>query len=119
MNIVKKELFNRIDELICQKNRIIIGIDGMSGAGKSTLAEEIASKYKSCAIIHIDDYYDCSVGKLKHEEIVEQFRVFSSESSENSKHKIIIVEGVYCLEYDFDYDIQCGGKGNRQENHRL
>ena len=79
---------------------MIIAIEGMSGAGKTTLAEQLAAEYNDCAILHIDDYYDCSVGKLKHEEICEQFRILSD------KHKSVIVEGVYCLKFDFDYDLK-------------
>ena len=91
---------------------MIIAIEGMSGSGKTTLSAELAAKYGDCAIIHIDDYYDCSVGRLKHEEICSEFQALKD------KHKSVIVEGVYCLKFDFDYDLKVFMEIGKDEQRR-
>ena len=54
INIVK----NKIDNLLKNKENIIIAIDGDSASGKTTLALSLKSIYKDkLAIIHIDDFY--------------------------------------------------------------
>lgn len=50
------ELFCRIDELLCEKERIIVCIEGNSGAGKSYLASIIKEVY-DCNVFHTDDYF--------------------------------------------------------------
>jgi uridine kinase len=92
---------------------VIIGIDGMSGSGKTTYAKSLAAAFNgrrptaeggldgTVAVIHIDDFYDCSAGKLKTDEIRQKFRELKSET--------IIIEGVYCLDsrkFDFDYTLR-------------
>ena len=111
MNIVKKDLRDKIDELLKGNPPTVIAIDGMSGAGKSTLSQELAEVYGNSVVIHIDDYYDCSVGRLKWKEIEKEFRDLSGS------HKLLIVEGVYSFgsEFDFDYDLKIFMEVSREE----
>ncbi|MBQ8393790.1 MAG: hypothetical protein IJX51_08530 [Clostridia bacterium] len=51
-----KMLFDRIDKLLTQKERVIFAIDGRCGSGKSTLAEALQKKY-GCTVIHTDDFF--------------------------------------------------------------
>ena len=50
------QLFNKIDELLTQKERAIVAIEGNSGAGKSSLAESLRSTY-SCNAISMDSFF--------------------------------------------------------------
>lgn len=50
------EVFAKIDNILSEKGKIIIGIDGRCGAGKSCLAEILAFIYK-CDIVHMDDFF--------------------------------------------------------------
>jgi len=108
----KGRLIEQIDVLLSSSESVTIAIDGMSGAGKSTLAAGLAVRYDDCGIIHIDDYYDCSVGRLKEEEIVERFGIVASE------HRLVVVEGVYCLKFDFAYDLKLFMEIPEAEQHR-
>lgn len=49
-------IFKKIEDIIIQKNTVLIGIDGRCGSGKSTLATEIANIYGG-NVFHIDDFY--------------------------------------------------------------
>jgi len=50
------ELYSKIDKLIKEKQRVIIGIDGPCASGKSTLATELEEKYNA-TVFHMDDYF--------------------------------------------------------------
>jgi len=50
------QLFNKIDELLTQKEHVIIAIEGNSGAGKSSLAELLRNTY-SCNLISMDSFF--------------------------------------------------------------
>jgi len=78
---------------------VIIAIDGPSGAGKTTVAKALAAEI-GAKIIHIDDYYDCSVGRLKADEVERDFGELEAQGGK------IIVEGVYSLRFDFAYDLR-------------
>ncbi|MCL2754854.1 MAG: AAA family ATPase [Oscillospiraceae bacterium] len=83
------------------KTHMIIAIDGPSGAGKTTYAKQLAHELgepHNAAILHIDDYYDCSAGRLKTEAVVAAFHALKSQG------KPVIVEGVYSLTFGFPYD---------------
>jgi dephospho-CoA kinase len=81
---------------------LIIAIDGMCASGKTTLSKRLADVYCDCVVIHIDDYYNCSIGELRWEEIHDRLCELSA------LHSHVIIEGVYSvklsLEYDLDYD---------------
>lgn len=49
-------ILERIEQLLKEKEPIIIAIDGNSGAGKSTLAEQIGNYY-NCNVFHMDDFF--------------------------------------------------------------
>ena len=47
---------DRINQLLKEKESIVIAVDGMSGAGKTTYAEELATKLDA-NVIHMDDFF--------------------------------------------------------------
>lgn len=47
---------DKIQELLKEKNHILIAIDGRSAAGKTTLAEELKREL-DCTVIHMDDFF--------------------------------------------------------------
>ena len=49
-------LKNRIDELLGQKQQVIIAIDGKCTSGKTTLARQLAESY-DCNVFHMDDFF--------------------------------------------------------------
>jgi len=46
----------RLDALLGQKARVIVGIDGMAASGKTTLAAALASRFERSAVVHMDDF---------------------------------------------------------------
>ena len=56
MNESLNQIRNRIDELMSQKERVIVAIDGNCTAGKTTLAGKLAEIY-DCNIFHMDDFF--------------------------------------------------------------
>lgn len=50
------EIYRSIDDLLLQKENVIVAIDGNSAAGKSTLAHLISCTF-DCNIIHMDDFF--------------------------------------------------------------
>jgi uridine kinase len=57
MDIIYKEVFDRIEELLRKDDKqIILAIDGMCGSGKSYLADLLAKTY-DCNIFHMDDFF--------------------------------------------------------------
>lgn len=58
--IYEKEICNSILKLSSEKERVIVGIDGLGGAGKSTISEKICSEIKNnnvhTILLHIDDF---------------------------------------------------------------
>lgn len=49
-------LTEAIDQLLSQKETVLVGLDGMSCAGKSTLAEALSQHY-GCPVVHMDDFF--------------------------------------------------------------
>ena len=56
MNESLNQIRDRIDELMSQKEQVIVAIDGKCTAGKTTLARELAERY-DCNVIHMDDFF--------------------------------------------------------------
>ena len=46
----------RIDELLAQKDHVIVAIDGPCTSGKTTLAAKLAALY-NCNVFHMDDFF--------------------------------------------------------------
>lgn len=51
-----KRVKDRIDELMEQKEQVIVAIDGNCTAGKTTLAGILAEQY-DCNVFHMDDFF--------------------------------------------------------------
>lgn len=49
-------LKNRIDELLVQKQQVLVAIDGKCTSGKTTLARQLAECY-DCNVFHMDDFF--------------------------------------------------------------
>ena len=46
----------QIDDLQCQRNQVIVAIDGSCTSGKTTLATRLAEIY-DCNVFHLDDFF--------------------------------------------------------------
>ena len=46
----------QIDDLLCQRNQVIVAIDGSCTSGKTTLAARLAEIY-DCNVFHMDDFF--------------------------------------------------------------
>ena len=46
----------KIDELLTQKDMVIVAIDGKCTSGKTTLASQLAEIY-DCNVFHMDDFF--------------------------------------------------------------
>ena len=46
----------KIDELLTQKETVIVAIDGKCTSGKTTLASKLAEIY-DCNVFHMDDFF--------------------------------------------------------------
>lgn len=49
-------LESAIHALLKRQPRVLIAIDGMAASGKTTLAAALASRFPSCAVVHMDDF---------------------------------------------------------------
>lgn len=57
MNDVQlKALEEKIAELLSQKERVIVGIDGCCASGKTTLADKLSRSF-DCNVFHMDDFF--------------------------------------------------------------
>lgn len=56
MCTIPNEIKIAIDQLLAQKNQVIIAIDGSCTAGKTTLAAALEQAY-DCNIFHMDDFF--------------------------------------------------------------
>ncbi len=124
---------DRINQLLKEKESIVIAIDGMSGAGKTTYAEELATKLDA-NVIHMDDFflpfslrtkerYQTPGGNIHYERFKEEvinhlnkdfsYRKFDCHKMEFSspicvkKKRVLIIEGAYALHPYFEkyYDL--------------
>lgn len=50
------DIFDKIDELLNLKEKVIVTIDGCAASGKTTLAKKLKDKY-NCEIIRMDDFF--------------------------------------------------------------
>ena len=50
------ELYKSIDELLKNKESVVVAIEGGSASGKTTLAKELEQKY-NCTVLHMDDFF--------------------------------------------------------------
>lgn len=122
------DLFLKIEELLRNNERVIIGIDGNSAGGKTTLAKALQDIYNA-DVIHMDDFFlpanfrtderlnevggnihyerfmDEVVSKIKESELV--YGVFDCSTMNYGMKKrvrtkpMLIVEGVYSLHPKF------------------
>ena len=51
-----KDIINKIEHLLEEKDKVLVAIDGMSGSGKTTLSELLEDIYH-CNVFHMDDYF--------------------------------------------------------------
>lgn len=51
-----KRLSEKIRELLTERERVIVAIDGRCGSGKTTLAAALREEL-SCAVFHMDDFF--------------------------------------------------------------
>lgn len=56
MGAILSQLQQRIDELLAQKDMVIVAIDGPCTSGKTTLAAKLAEGY-DCNVFHMDDFF--------------------------------------------------------------
>ena len=50
------EIYSRIDELLTQKEQVLVAIDGNCTAGKTTLARQLQRLY-DCNVFHMDEFF--------------------------------------------------------------
>jgi uridine kinase len=129
-------LFRSIDDVLKQKQRVIVAIDGRCAAGKTTLANLLAAKY-AAAVIHMDDFFLPAElrkperflepgGNIHYERFLSEvaprlknggpfkYRAFDCGRMDYSDWvfvpdaRLIIIEGAYSLRTDFMvlYDIK-------------
>lgn len=122
------DLFLKIEELLRNNERVIIGIDGNSAGGKTTLAKALQDIYNA-DVIHMDDFFlpanfrtderlnevggnihyerfmDEVISKIKESELVYGFFDCSTMNYGMKKRvrtkPMLIVEGVYSLHPKF------------------
>lgn len=51
-----KELKEKIQQLLSQKERVIIAVEGGSAAGKTTFGKELEQEF-DCLVLHMDDFF--------------------------------------------------------------
>ena len=56
MNSNLESVIKQIDDLLTQKDAVIVAIDGKCTSGKTTLASKLAELY-DCNIFHMDDFF--------------------------------------------------------------
>ncbi|MFI3207139.1 MAG: NB-ARC domain-containing protein [Clostridia bacterium] len=54
--ISKEEIFDKILNLLSEKDFFIIALDGRCGSGKTTFAQEISEKF-NFDVVHLDDFF--------------------------------------------------------------
>ena len=56
MNSNLESVIKQIDDLLTQKDAVIVSIDGKCTSGKTTLASKLAELY-DCNVFHMDDFF--------------------------------------------------------------
>ena len=56
MNSNLESVIKQIDDLLTQKDTVIVAIDGKCTSGKTTLAAQLAQSY-DCNVLHMDDFF--------------------------------------------------------------
>ena len=56
MNSNLESVIKQIDDLLTQKDAVIVAIDGKCTSGKTTLASKLAELY-DCNVFHMDDFF--------------------------------------------------------------
>ena len=54
--LAKTDLYKSIDELLKEKEKVIIAVEGGSASGKTTLGKELEQHYR-CNVFHMDDFF--------------------------------------------------------------
>jgi uridine kinase len=54
--VLVETIKKKIDELLTQKDRVVVAIDGKCTSGKTTLASKLAEIY-DCNVFHMDDFF--------------------------------------------------------------
>lgn len=125
MDEVLGSLTKQIDQLLAEREQVIVAIDGSCAAGKTTLANALAKEY-DCNVFRMDDFflrpeqrtaerYAQPGGNVDYERFREEvliplmqvipfsYRPFScttftlSDPVEVAPRKLTIIEGTYCL----------------------
>ena len=130
------EIYSRIDELLEQKEQVLVAIDGNCTAGKTTLARQLQRLY-DCNVFHMDEFFlQCHQrtseryaqpgGNVDYERFREEvllplktgnsfsYRPFDcktftfSELASVTPKKLTIIEGSYCNHPTFGnpYDLK-------------
>ncbi len=69
MKVSIETIFNELDVLIKESNKLIIGVDGLGGSGKSTIAEKIRQiNPNKIEVVHMDDFYFPTSMRYKNED---------------------------------------------------
>ena len=53
---MSRELIQRIDRLLAEKDLVLVAIDGNCASGKTTLANKLAERY-DCNVLQLDDFF--------------------------------------------------------------
>lgn len=51
-----ERILERIEQLLAERDRVVVTIDGPCASGKTTLANRLAEKF-DCNLIHMDDFF--------------------------------------------------------------
>lgn len=136
MEQILKTVKNRIDQLLQDRQRVIVAIEGNCTAGKTTLADALKKEY-DCNVFRMDDFflrpeqrtaerYAQPGGNVDYERFREEvlipmtqgvpfsYRPFScstftlADPVEVTPGKLTVVEGTYCLHPSFGdvYDLK-------------
>lgn len=136
MNYNLEDIQHDIKQMLKQKSRVIIAIDGNAGAGKTTLANNL-EKLFDAQVIHMDNFflplelrteerYQEIGGNIHYERFVTEvtekinlnqdveYRIFDCKTCSYVSTKkiynqgVIIVEGVYSMhpKLDMNYDLK-------------
>ena len=57
------QLAARIQDILTQKGRAVVAIDGRCGSGKTTVAALLAARL-DCTVLHADDFFGPAGGQL-------------------------------------------------------